>query len=125
MSPSWGLEPGSFGAGGVCWKEPPFLADLALGTGQEHALLNRASKSSQNHRITEWWGLEGTSVDHPTQPPCRSRVTQSRLHSTVSRRGLSISREEDATTMFSKTLHRAAAIADRTAQPRARWWGRP
>ena len=36
------------------------------------------------------WGL-------PAQPPCRSRVTQSRLHSTTSRRGLNISREGDST----------------------------
>jgi len=25
---------------------------------------------SQNHRITEWSGLEGTSVGHPVQPLC-------------------------------------------------------
>ena len=30
------------------------------------------------YRITEWWGLEGTSGDHPVQPPCLSRHTQSR-----------------------------------------------
>jgi len=29
--------------------------------------------------------------------PCRSRVTQSRLHSTASRQGLNISREGDST----------------------------
>jgi len=27
---------------------------------------------SQNHRITEWWGLEGTSVGHPVQPPAEA-----------------------------------------------------
>jgi len=37
-------------------------------------------------------------VGHPVQPPCRSRVTQSRLHSTLSRRVLNISREGDSTT---------------------------
>ena len=25
---------------------------------------------SQNHRITEWYGLEGTSVGHVVQPSC-------------------------------------------------------
>jgi len=33
----------------------------------------------KNHRITAWSGLEGTSVGHPVQPSCQSRVTYSRL----------------------------------------------
>ena len=31
-------------------------------------LLKQTSKKSQNHRITAWSGLEGSSVGHPAQP---------------------------------------------------------
>ena len=50
-------------------------------------------RGSQNHRITECSGLEGS----PSPTPCRSRVTQSRLHRTASRRVLNVSREGDST----------------------------
>ena len=40
-------------------------------------------QGADRHRITEWSGLEGTSVGHPVQPPCRSRVSYSRLHRTL------------------------------------------
>ena len=49
------------------------------------------------HRITECSGLEGTSVGHPAQPPAGA-VTYSRLHRTLSRQVLNISREGDSTT---------------------------
>jgi len=52
----------------------------------------------KNHRITECSGLEGTSVGHLVQPSCRSRTTYSRLHRTLSRWVLNISREGESTT---------------------------
>jgi len=54
-----------------------------------------SKKGRFSHRITECSGLEGTSVG---PSPCRSRVTQRRLHRTLSRRVWNISREADSTT---------------------------
>ena len=57
---------------------------------------------SQSHRIPEpqhGRGWKGPLwVTSPT--PCPSRVTQSRLHSTVARRGWNISREGEAAAGF-------------------------
>jgi len=73
---------------------------FTTGAVSEHraVLGNTPTLNLTLHRITEWSGLAGPSVGHPAQPSCRSRVTQSRLHRTLSRQVLNISREEDSTT---------------------------
>jgi len=53
-----------------------------------------------DHRITQNPSMVGVGRDlcgSPSPTPCRSRVTQSRLHSTASRRVWNISREGDST----------------------------
>ena len=51
-------------------------------------------EKSQNHRMVR---VGRDLCGSPSPTPCPSRVTQSRLHSTASRRGWNISREGDST----------------------------
>ena len=53
------------------------------------------NSKSQNHRTV---GVGRDLCGSPSPTPCWSRVTQSRLHRTLFRRGLNISREGDSTT---------------------------
>ena len=108
----WGQHPcscGGAGWAGECW--PPICTDnrKQRWTLWAHVVFSIACirvfrsqhspfAGSQDHGITERWGLEGTSVGHLVQPPCQSRITYSRLHRTLSRRVLNISREGDSTT---------------------------
>ena len=52
------------------------------------------STESQNPSMV---GVGRALCGSPSPTPCRSRVTQTRLHRTASRRGLNISREGDST----------------------------
>ena len=63
----------------------------------QHALadLRQFLHSTQNHRMV---GVGRDLCGSPSPTPCRSRVTHSRLHRTLSRRVWNISREGDSTT---------------------------
>jgi len=69
----------------LCWRKSSPPGRGALYPSGQTSVPPRRSWS-QNHRTTECSGLEGTSVGHPAQPSCWSRVTYSRLQRTLSRR---------------------------------------
>ena len=77
------------------------------------------ARASQNHRITDCSGLAGTSVGHPVQPSCRSRVTYSRLHRTASRRGLKPQHPGMLRAMLAWRQPTAPAETPATASPAA------
>ena len=66
------------------WEKSMFVAKVGV-----HSWV------SQNHRMV---GFGRDLCGSPSPTPCRSRVTYSRLHRTLSRRVLNISREGDSTT---------------------------
>jgi len=76
----------------------PDLGGVVPLLGAPEAPAGSCRNQGHCYRITEWWGLAGTSVGHLVQPSCQSRVTYSRLHRTLSSRELNISREGDSTT---------------------------
>lgn len=53
---------------------------------------------SRNHKITDWFKLEGSSGDTQVQLPCTDRDTLSHLPMTMPREFFSISKEGDSTT---------------------------
>jgi len=57
------------GRASSCLRQGGSLRRWASFTAKEHQ--NRPRRS-QNHRITEWSGLKGTSVGHPAQPPAEA-----------------------------------------------------
>ena len=72
-------------------SQTPFLCRAGF---QSLCNMGDASHSQQNHRMV---GVGRALWGSPSPTPCPSRVTQSRLHSTASRRGWNISREGDST----------------------------
>jgi len=58
---------GRFRGSGVGWKRgsAPWWVPAA-GVGREE------QRVEEDHRITEWSGLAGTSVGHPAQPPAQA-----------------------------------------------------
>ena len=85
----------------LIWKPflPPENNALGLVTcqlvcqGTLCCMLNRGSKSTESQNVGGWKGPLG-----PRPTPCQSSVPQSRLHRTMSRQVLNISREGDSTT---------------------------
>jgi len=91
--------------------------DLKCRYNQHFPSNNNNNITSQNRRITECSGLEGTSEGHLVQPSCRSRVAYSRLHRTSSRLVLNISKEGDSTSSLGSLFQCSVTLRVKERNP--------
>ena len=82
-------SPTSFAQSWSRWRWGPFGFAAANGTREA---AEAATCFTESHRM---FGVGRDLCGSPSPTPCRSRVTYSRLHRTLSRRVLNISREGD------------------------------
>ena len=94
----------------VSWSTVIFISFFSIFLKKEmwriHPYL-KVQLAVENHKITESQivGFGRDLWDHLVQTPCQSRVTQSRLHRTLSRQVLNISRERHSTTSLGNLFH--------------------
>ena len=84
-----------------------------------NSLLQFTSSTEWSHRESQnGRGRKGPLWIIQSNPPCRSRVTYSRLHRTLSRRVFNISREGNSTTSLGRLFQRFVTLKEA-----ATWWG--
>ena len=92
------------------FEQPKVLYDVNLEAGNLWAYVF--------HRITEWLGLEGTSVGHPVQPPAEAgSPTAGRTGPRV----LNISREGDSTTSLGSLFQGSVTLRGKKFFHMFRW----
>lgn len=68
---------------------------------------------SQNHRISEWQGLESTCEDHLVQLPCQNRIIQSKSHRYTARCILDASREGESAAFLCRLFQSSASLKEK------------
>jgi len=97
----------------VLWGQGPACSCDGNGQGALGRVPERDPLTeSQNHSTL---GVGRDLCGSPSPTPCRSRVTQSRLHRTVSRQVLNISREGDTTTSLGSSVPRSTVTSGQGA----------